>query len=45
MKPSPEVSELINETKKQLEHLRALGVENIRLMFFPLKHPRHRLLT
>jgi DNA polymerase len=31
MKPTPEVSELINETKKQLEHLRALGVENIRL--------------
>ena len=29
MKPSPEIRELITETKKQLEHLRALGVENI----------------
>lgn len=31
MKQSPEVRELINQTKKQLEHLRVLGVENIRL--------------
>lgn len=31
MKPSPELTELITETKKQLEHLRALGVEGIRL--------------
>ena len=29
MKPSPQVRELIIETKKQLEHLRAIGVENI----------------
>jgi uracil-DNA glycosylase len=44
MKPSPEVSELINETKKQLEHLRALGVENIRLnpglSYQPVERPR-----
>jgi DNA polymerase len=31
MKPSPELRELITETKKHLEHLRAIGVENIRL--------------
>ena len=31
MKPSPEVQQLITDTKKQLEHLRALGVEGIRL--------------
>lgn len=31
MKPSPEVQQLIADTKKQLEHLRVLGVENIRL--------------
>lgn len=31
MKPSPEVSELISETKKHLKHLRALGVEGIRI--------------
>ena len=30
MKPSPEVQQLLAETKKQLEHLRALGVEGIR---------------
>ena len=29
MKPSPEVQQLVNETKKQLEHLLALGVEDI----------------
>ena len=31
MKPSPEVQQLITDTKKQLEHLRVLGVEGIRL--------------
>jgi DNA polymerase len=31
MKPSPELRELITETKKQLEHLRALGVEGLRV--------------
>ena len=31
MKASPEVQQLVTETKKQLEHLRALGVEGIRL--------------
>lgn len=31
MKPSPELQQLITDTKKQLEHLRALGVEGIRL--------------
>ena len=31
MKSSPELEQLITATKKQLEHLRALGVENIRL--------------
>lgn len=31
MKPAPELRELITETKKQLEHLRAIGVEDIRL--------------
>ena len=31
MKPSREVEQLINETKKQLEHLRVLGVESIRV--------------
>ena len=30
MKPSPEVQQLLAATKKQLEHLRALGVEGIR---------------
>ena len=30
MKPSPEVKQVLAETKKQLEHLRALGVEGIR---------------
>jgi len=29
MKSSPQVEQLINETKKQLEHLRVLGVEGI----------------
>jgi DNA polymerase len=36
MKPSPELRELITETKKQLEHLRAIGVENIRVSKFDL---------
>src|SRR6185369_6303337 len=31
MKPSPEVQQLITDTKKQLEHLRTLGVDGIRL--------------
>jgi DNA polymerase len=31
MKPSPEVQQLIIDTKKQLEHLRVLGIENIPL--------------
>ena len=31
MKPSPELQQLITETKKQLEHLRTLGIEGIRL--------------
>ena len=31
MKPSPEVQEVLSQTKKQLEHLRALGVEGIRV--------------
>jgi uracil-DNA glycosylase len=31
MKPSPELAQLISDTKKQLEHLRTLGVEGIRL--------------
>jgi uracil-DNA glycosylase len=35
MKPSPELQQLITDTKKQLEHLRALGVEGIRLDFAP----------
>ena len=34
MKPSPEVEHLITETKKQLEHLRVLGVEAIAGGFF-----------
>jgi len=34
MKPSPEVEHLITETKKQLEHLRVLGVEAIPGGFF-----------
>ena len=35
METSPEVRELISETKKQLEHLRLLGVEGIRLEVTP----------
>ena len=44
MKPSPEVIELITETKKQLEHLRAIGVENIRLNPCPSEQPVERPL-
>ena len=32
MEASPELEQLINETKKALEHLRALGVEGIRIV-------------
>jgi DNA polymerase len=39
MKPSPEVQQLIIDTKKQLEHLRTLGVENIRLDPAPVSAP------
>ena len=35
MKPSPELAQLITDTKKQLEHLRTLGVEGIRIDFTP----------
>ena len=31
MKPAPEVEQLLDATRKQLEHLRVLGVEGIRL--------------
>jgi uracil-DNA glycosylase family 4 len=44
MKQSPEVRELINQTKKQLEHLRLLGVENIRLIPVPSAKPKERPL-
>jgi uracil-DNA glycosylase family 4 len=44
MKQSPEVRELINQTKKQLEHLRLLGVENIRLIPVPSVKPKERSL-
>src|SRR5690242_5139278 len=39
MKPSPELQQLITDTKKQLEHLRILGVENIRLDVAPVSAP------
>jgi len=39
MKPSPEVQQLITDTKKQLEHLRVLGVENIPLDRAPVSAP------
>ena len=39
MKPSPELQQLITDTKKQLEHLRVLGVENIRLDPEPVSAP------
>jgi DNA polymerase len=35
MKPSREVEQLINETKKQVEHLRVLGVDAIRVDVSP----------
>jgi uracil-DNA glycosylase family 4 len=44
MKQSPEVRELINQTKKQLEHLRLLGVENIRLIPVSSAKPKERPL-
>jgi DNA polymerase len=39
MKPSPELQQLIADTKKQLEHLRVLGVENIPLNPGPVSAP------
>ena len=42
MKSSPEVRELITQTKKQLEHLRVIGVENIRLNPSPSAQPLER---
>jgi uracil-DNA glycosylase len=42
MKSSPELRELITETKKQLEHLRLIGVENIRLNPCPPAQPVER---
>jgi len=39
MKPSPEVQQLIIDTKKQLEHLRVLGVEHIPLDPAPVSTP------
>ena len=44
MKPSPELSELINQTKKHLEHLRSIGVEGIRLNPCPPDPPVKRPL-
>ena len=44
MKSSPEVRELIVETKKHLEHLRVLGLENIRLAPVPSAKPKERPL-
>jgi DNA polymerase len=35
MKPAPEVEQLLDATRKQLEHLRVLGVEGIRLEVQP----------
>ena len=39
MKPSPELQQLITETRKQLEHLRVLGVESIPLDPAPVSAP------
>jgi DNA polymerase len=39
MEASPQLQQLITETKKQLEHLRALGVEGIRLESTPAPAP------
>lgn len=44
MKSSPEVRELIVETKKHLKHLRVLGLENIRLDPVPSPKPKERPL-
>ena len=44
MKSSPEVRELIVETKKHLKHLRVLGVENLRLDPVPSPKPKERPL-
>ena len=40
MKSSPEVQQLITETKKQLEHLRALGIEAIGVELTPDIKPK-----
>lgn len=42
MKPASEVEQLVTETKKQLEHLRALGVEGVRVATEP---PRSKPVT
>ncbi|HEY2963740.1 MAG TPA: uracil-DNA glycosylase [Pyrinomonadaceae bacterium] len=42
MEASPELEQLINETKKQLQHLRALGVEGIRLDLTAPDPPKER---
>lgn len=39
MEPSPELEQLVTDTKKQLEHLRALGVDSIRLDLTPALAP------
>ena len=44
MKITPEARELVIQTKKQLEHLRVLGVENIRLIPVPSAQPKERPL-
>jgi len=40
MKPSPEVEQLVQATRKQLEHLRVLGLDNIRLNSTPSGQPK-----
>jgi len=40
MKPSPEVEQLVQATRKQLEHLRVLGLDNIRLNSTPSSQPK-----
>jgi uracil-DNA glycosylase len=39
METSPELEQLVTATRKQLEHLRALGVESIRLDLTPVPAP------
>ena len=39
MRPSPEVQQLITETKKRLEHLKVLGVEAVQLGIFSESPP------